>query len=797
MTAPENDNFYVYLLSNASLDIFSENTLALFRVKLHQDILVPRYENWGVALHALSCHNNIKPDRYIHENRYLFVDCDIINPQLNGRSSLGEYDISPFNVADNRRMEIRVKNPVYHPLNTDILQHIQISLRDSQYQNLKVKSGQPTVVILHFKKMGSRIREFAITMDSFDPNYADNQVDDFRCNFPLEMSMLNARELEVALLSIRYPLEYEEERIASGEGDFIRAYEITDPYKFSPETAFFYCTDKQLQVLVNEALNNPIERGLVPGPPVSLSKVGRPGSSKQEFLTEMVAALNKLKFADRVAEESTDITDDSRRLVWDMTLFEVIDRTKLHLQWVAAQEKEGLPVPGKEKPFDMQGYFNEGNRANAYAEFLVNNSLMKAKEKAEEMKRKMEAAQEYKKTSLRPRPKPQQPKSKPTLQKPQLSLTGKNLVEEARKEMDKIFQPLVSEWALKWLDTPVGKKILEANDKKQAAEKQKSRKRRQVSGESSGVVYMSWSDEEEDEPQQVEEQAEEVEEEQPEEVEEEQPEEVEEEQPEEVEEEQAAEVEEEEAAEVEEEEAAEVEEGEAEEVEEEEAEEVEEEEAGEVEEEEAGEVEEPQESEGVQGKSLQGKSLEEEGGIPPPKKQKIQVNAGPICHFSNFENKIIETQVYDSFLLEMPTHFALRLGLEPTLMKGDRTYTILVRGVTKGFANGIDFDANQPSTALLYTSMIDPSMVGGGQGNILKIFPLASQKFGQPYHLYESDNLEFHPLSQADLQNIEFGLRQGDGARLPLTGTCRKKNLSLTFLFRPQKKAGSKTTSYN
>lgn len=501
MTKPEQDSFYVYLLSNASLDLYPNNTLSRFKVALDSPILLNRHHGWKVALSSVSCHNNIALENR-NETTYFFVDCNIINPQLNGRSSIGEFALQPFNTKKARRLEESKKTLVYQSLNTDIVDHIEISLRDDKYNDLKVLAGQPTVVVLHFKKMPTISRDFALTIDSRSDDFPENTVDDFRCNFPLEMSMLHGKNMEVALLSVRYPVRYAEERL-EGYGNFVRLHDITSLSKFSPKSNFFSNSSADFRVLLTEALRMPEERGLVPGKAVQLDNVGVAGSTKYDFIPQMLEALNRM-----------ELTPENRR-------------------------------------------------------------------------------------------------------------------------------------------------------------------KKRAGGDEPTVVYV-------DEIQ-----------------------------------------------------------GRAEDV----------------------EMEEEEENEGVEEEEFQ------------------DAETRPV-QFENHKDIFVRTSVNKTCILEMPAHFALRLGLEPTIIKHGRVYTLLIEDLSRRFGNYIDLDANMPSTALLYSSMIQPSVVGSGYGNILKIFPFASQKKRQLYHLYEAENLEWHKLSQADFNNIEFALRQGDGAKMPFSRGCLLKNLSMTLLFR-------------
>jgi len=82
MTSPSQNSFYVTLLSNASRDIYDQNTHADFTVKLAQPIELGSTSNWEVGVCEISCPSSPEGASPI------LLDCNVISPQFLGVSTV-------------------------------------------------------------------------------------------------------------------------------------------------------------------------------------------------------------------------------------------------------------------------------------------------------------------------------------------------------------------------------------------------------------------------------------------------------------------------------------------------------------------------------------------------------------------------------------------------------------------------------------------------------------------------------------------------------------------------------------
>jgi len=86
------NHFYVTLFSNSSRNIFKDNTLVAFTVKLAQPIDLCTDENWEVYLCEITCPPptayTLKPDLIVGETNVI-VYCSLISQQFVGENAVG------------------------------------------------------------------------------------------------------------------------------------------------------------------------------------------------------------------------------------------------------------------------------------------------------------------------------------------------------------------------------------------------------------------------------------------------------------------------------------------------------------------------------------------------------------------------------------------------------------------------------------------------------------------------------------------------------------------------------------
>jgi len=154
MEIPRN-HFYVTLFSNASKEVFPDNTLTAFTIHLAQPIDLGQ-SDWEVGLAELSYK---APNRQIMRGKLIdvissvnvLVYCDLITPQMVGTESvrLLRTIICPTQLGNHL-----FQNIYYLPVEKKLFQDINVELRETSGEPPALEAGIiPTKVVLHFRRV--------------------------------------------------------------------------------------------------------------------------------------------------------------------------------------------------------------------------------------------------------------------------------------------------------------------------------------------------------------------------------------------------------------------------------------------------------------------------------------------------------------------------------------------------------------------------------------------------------------------------------------------------------------------
>ena len=147
------NQFYVTLFSNASKEVYPDNTLTAFRIHLAQPIDLGSSSDWEVGLAELSYN---APNRQIMQGSPVdvisstnaLIYCDLIKPQC----------VSTYNVRLLRTIICRTQlgnhifqNIYYLPVEKTHFQDIRIELREAKGEPAAFDASIiPTKVVLHY-----------------------------------------------------------------------------------------------------------------------------------------------------------------------------------------------------------------------------------------------------------------------------------------------------------------------------------------------------------------------------------------------------------------------------------------------------------------------------------------------------------------------------------------------------------------------------------------------------------------------------------------------------------------------
>jgi len=145
MTSLDQNNFYFTILSNASRDIYDQNTHADFTVKLAQPIDLGTTSNWEVGVCEISCSSSPEGASPV------LLYCNVINPQFLGDSTV--LCIRTFRLYPNAMCQHEFWNVQYVPVEHRGFQDIRMEFLTTK--SLHIPFAYSTMykkVVLHFLK---------------------------------------------------------------------------------------------------------------------------------------------------------------------------------------------------------------------------------------------------------------------------------------------------------------------------------------------------------------------------------------------------------------------------------------------------------------------------------------------------------------------------------------------------------------------------------------------------------------------------------------------------------------------
>ena len=195
------DNFYIYLISNASSDLYPDNTLTQF--SNHLDHSINLGGDWMVCLQSIYISLNWMNEK---EESGIRVIC----PQI--QSHFGTLSVHAVRTSSNdshHSFEPIIRN--YFPLEGSMFNHFDIKVTNMRGQRIQLSNGQSTVVVLNFKKRPLNSKTHSVQISNLPVSRASwENVDNpssFTSIMPPELSpvhSLHNASWEMALSSITY-----------------------------------------------------------------------------------------------------------------------------------------------------------------------------------------------------------------------------------------------------------------------------------------------------------------------------------------------------------------------------------------------------------------------------------------------------------------------------------------------------------------------------------------------------------------------------------------------------------------
>jgi len=76
-------------------------------------------------------------------------------------------------------------------------------------------------------------------------------------------------------------------------------------------------------------------------------------------------------------------------------------------------------------------------------------------------------------------------------------------------------------------------------------------------------------------------------------------------------------------------------------------------------------------------------------------------------------------------------------------------------------SNPINMEYFTPSYVMMYSNIVEPTIIGGNYSNILKIFPVITSE--DEYVIHQFKHREFHSLLNNEVKNINLQFRTHSG----------------------------------
>lgn len=96
------------------------------------------------------------------------------------------------------------------------------------------------------------------------------------------------------------------------------------------------------------------------------------------------------------------------------------------------------------------------------------------------------------------------------------------------------------------------------------------------------------------------------------------------------------------------------------------------------------------------------------------------------------------------------------------------------------FENTVDLLYYKPNYAIMYSNIVEPTILGGEFRNILKVFPVAVIGEKSDYQIQEFKHLEYHTMSNLEIKNITIAFRSHSGEK-KIFGTRHDVIVNLLF----------------
>ena len=199
--------FYMYAFSNAEGAGLKDNSLSNFTNTLSNPLSFSDKNEWKMSIRALFMSNNLISE---YDTDFLQIKCNQLSADNNSNQIISLHSKKPSAKHLTTHTWIPRNVEWFTPI-SNYIESLTFTLLDNHSEQILLAPGQPTIILLEFKKISSKMKEFIVRVSSKPTlQYMDNKPNIFRASLPLEHSFFAQSPFEMAVNSITYTPQFKQ-----------------------------------------------------------------------------------------------------------------------------------------------------------------------------------------------------------------------------------------------------------------------------------------------------------------------------------------------------------------------------------------------------------------------------------------------------------------------------------------------------------------------------------------------------------------------------------------------------------
>ena len=206
-TLKKRKQFYMYAFSNAAGPGDDANSLTKFSNSLSEPLIFSDRLKWKMCIRSLFMSNAIASE---FDTDFVQVRCDQLSESNGSEQIISLHSKAPTAEHLTSHAWIPRNAEWFHPI-SNYIEALSFTLLNNHSQQLQLKPGHPTIILLEFKQTMSRQKEFFARVSSRSTlTFLHNKPNDFTVSLPVEHSFFAQCPFEIAVSSITYTPSFQQ-----------------------------------------------------------------------------------------------------------------------------------------------------------------------------------------------------------------------------------------------------------------------------------------------------------------------------------------------------------------------------------------------------------------------------------------------------------------------------------------------------------------------------------------------------------------------------------------------------------